>query len=353
MTLCGVNLVANKMTEVFVVRNLRLGYIPMIVSALFLSVSLFASTEQYRTYVAPTSAETMQRPCEYELTLRDASKRVNAVFVVIERGWQVGNLYFDRDVITFAERHNIALMLARHCRAKTEEDMDIIPEHGIGRALLQSLKHFAQLARHPELAESKIILLSFSGGGSMVARLVAYAPERILAAIEYAPGHREPIGIDTVDLPEASLSVPQFIIANGADDRCGTQRPYAYFEKYHQDAPLTFMVQNGVPHCCVMNVISIVLAWLEDVVEQRLSTNSKPLRAIDIDGAWRGFIKLEDSGIRAFQQPVWNVADAWIVSGGSHAPAEGEDAGWLPSKRFAERWLAFEKTRTHPITPLE
>src|SRR5580658_2804695 len=89
-----------------------------------------ASTEQYRTYVAPTSSETMQGPCEYELTLRDASRPVTAALVIIERGWQVGNLYFDSEVNSFAERHDLALVLARHCRAKTEgpnneEDMDI------------------------------------------------------------------------------------------------------------------------------------------------------------------------------------------------------------------------------------
>lgn len=90
----------------------------------------------------------MQLSCEYESTLRDASKPVKAVFVIIERGWQVGNLYFDPEVTAFAERHDLALLLARNCRAKTEEDMDIIPEHGVGRALLQSLNQFAQQSHH-------------------------------------------------------------------------------------------------------------------------------------------------------------------------------------------------------------
>jgi hypothetical protein len=158
--------------------------------ACLLCTSADARTEQYRTYVAPTSFESMQKPCEYELTLRDASKPVKAVFVIVERGWQVGNLYFDPAVTAFAERFDFALVLARHCRAKTEEDMDIIPEHGVGRALLQALNQFAQQSHHSELPESKLILISFSGGGSMVARMVGYAPERILAAIEYAPGSR-------------------------------------------------------------------------------------------------------------------------------------------------------------------
>jgi len=189
----------------------------------------------------------------------------------------------------------------------------------------------------------------------MVARMVAYAPERMLAAIEYAPGHREPIGINTVTLPEAALSVPQFIVANGADDRCGTQRPYSYFEKYHDRAPMTFMVQNKVPHCCVMNVTSIVLLWLDDVVNQRFPATDKPLETIDRKHAWEGFIKTEDSGVRSWKtEPVWSIADAWIApTSSATAPAGAQDAGWLPSKRFAEAWLAFEKAREHPITPLE
>jgi len=68
------------------------------------------TTEQYGTYVPPNSTETMQGPCEYELTLRDASKPVKAVFVIVERGWQVGNLYFDPEVTAFAERHDLALV---------------------------------------------------------------------------------------------------------------------------------------------------------------------------------------------------------------------------------------------------
>jgi hypothetical protein len=53
-----------------------------------------------------------------------------------------------------------------------------------------------------------------------------------------------------------------------------TQRPYAYFERYHDRAPLTSMVQNRVPHCCVMNVTPMVLLWLADVIAQQT-----PLRA--------------------------------------------------------------------------
>src|SRR5207253_1024902 len=152
-----------------------------------------ALTKQYRTYVDPGPAETMQDPCEFELTLRDASKPVKAVFVVVERGWQVGNLYFDPEVTAFAERRDVALVLARHCRSKTENDMDIIPEHGIGRALLEALNQFALQSKHPELAGSKLILFSFFRRRLFRGTMVAYASERIFAAIEYAPGTTNPL----------------------------------------------------------------------------------------------------------------------------------------------------------------
>ncbi len=51
---------------------------------ILLACPVSALTKQYRTYVDPGPAETMQGPCEYELTLRDASKPVKAVFVVVE-----------------------------------------------------------------------------------------------------------------------------------------------------------------------------------------------------------------------------------------------------------------------------
>jgi hypothetical protein len=43
--------------------------------------------------------------------------------------------------------------------------------------------------------------------------MLAYAPDRVLAGVESAPGHHDPIGIDTVKLPNAALSVPQLVIA--------------------------------------------------------------------------------------------------------------------------------------------
>jgi dienelactone hydrolase len=290
------------------------------------------------------------------MTLPDASRSTKGVFVLFERGWQFGNLYFDSDVTHFAAKHRLALLLAEHCRSKEREDIDAVPEHGIGRALVTALEQLAKNSHHPELATNKLILFSFSGGGSLVARMVGYIPERIIAAVEYAPSQYDPLGMDTIDLPKSALSVPQFVIANGADKISGTVRPYGYFARYYRvGAPLTFMLQNGVPHCCVMNVKQIVLQWLDDVVRQRRpEAGDVPLATIDKREGWFGFIRTQGSTAEdGWHEPVWNVVDEWIGPPAYRPPGGARQAGWLPSRSFADTWRAFEAERGHPITPLE
>jgi len=156
-------------------------------------------------------------------------------------------------VQAFARRHQFALMLPFHCRAKSEEmkgDMNVDASKGLGRALLAALTQFAESSKHPELARAKVILLGFSGTGSLVGRLAEYAPDRVVAAIASHPGHFEPLGVDTIKLSSKAASIPQLIVVGSDDAITGTERPYAYFRKYFdQGAPWTFVVQNKTPHC--------------------------------------------------------------------------------------------------------
>jgi hypothetical protein len=137
----------------------------------------------------------------------------------------------------------------------------------------------------------------------------------------------------------------------------GTKRPYEYFQRHRKkNAPLTFVVQNGVPHCCVANMTPLVLLWLGDVIRERGPTAAqKSLASVNEAHGWEGFIKTQMSAVKdQWKEPVWNASDAWIEPHDNHSSiAHAQDAGWLPSKRFAEAWLAFEQKREHPITPLE
>lgn len=357
----------------------------IVVAALWLSTLLIlqcydaeasgVTFRQYRTAVTPEAGETLQDRCYYQLLLPEADHPVRSVFVIFERGWQVGNLYYDPAVVDFAADHQIGLLLAQHCRSKEREDMDVIPEHGIGRALFTALKQFASASHHPELAQSALTFFSFSGGGSLVARMAGFAPDRTLAVIAYAPGQYEPLGMDTIDLPKKALEVPQLIMANGADNVNGTARPYIYFQKYRREgAPFTFVIQNRTPHCCVNNVVPLMLVWLDAVIgERRPTSNESPLRTVNQKQDWIGSLEVEDSGVKDdWHTKSWNVIGAEAKpqrektsDGGmseillsstvdENVPSHGRlVTSWLPSKAFANSWLEFEQTKEHPITPLE
>jgi hypothetical protein len=330
---------------------------------------------QYRTSVTPEAGETLQDRCSYQLLLPVADHPVRPIFVIFERGWQVGNLYYNSAMVNFAAEHEIGLLLAQYCRSREREDMDVVPEHGIGRALFTALKQFAADSHHPELAQSVLTFFSFSGGGSLVARMAGFAPDRTLAVIAYAPGQYEPLGMDTIDLAKDALVVPQLIIANGADNVNGTARPYLFFQKYRRvGAPLTFVIQNRTPHCCVANVVPLMLSWLDAVIHDRQpSLHGTQLRAINQKQEWLGLLKVEDSGVKDhWKTKSWNVTSAEAGPASEKAPVGAEPeillantsdkevptrgrlvASWLPSKAFVSSWLKFEKAREHPITPLE
>jgi dienelactone hydrolase len=332
-----------------------------------------AQTQDYQTSVVPQSGETLAGPCVYRLTLPKPERAVKGVFVIFDRGEQVRSLYSDAAVLQFATRGELGVVLALHCPAKGSNDIDVIPENGIGRALLTALDQFATASKHPELSRVALIYFGMSGAGSLAARMVNSVPQRTIAAIEYAPDSEDPVGIDTVNLNEKALAVPQFIIANGADTIVGTARPYAYFEQYRKlGAPLTFMIQNRTTHCCAANVIPVALPWLADVVRLREPSADGGMTRIDLTRGWLGTLDVRESGTREQDPPVkvWNAVGAETSPSAQQPlssslaldiPRSPDDTqvpgsakllpAWLPTREFAQTWQAFSQLETHPFTP--
>jgi len=101
----------------------------------------------------------------------------------------------------------------------------LTPPQGIARALFTALEQLAEPSGHQELASARLILMSFSGGGSLVARLAGYAPDRVIAAIPADPSQFDPLGMDTVNLSQTALAIPQLILTGSAAPVSGTKRP--------------------------------------------------------------------------------------------------------------------------------
>jgi dienelactone hydrolase len=323
-----------------------------------LIVPSFAEAQSFETTVAPLASETLAGPCRYDLTLPAGQRVVRAVWVTFDRGQDIMKFYSDGDVVAFARRHDLALMMPHQCPAKNApggpKEMDMDPSHGVARALFTALNQFAQQSGHTELSSSKLILLGFSGTGALFAHFVGYAPDRILASIPTDPGHYDPVGVDNVHLSPAAILVPELIMAGGADKVSGTERPYRYFRLYRdRGASWAFIVQNKTPHCCIINAKSLILSWLDQIIKLRQPSSAKPLREVDDRRGWAGYIRTCPSEVHdGWGTPTWDVCDASILQMGRAAPPGMIPSGWLPSRQVAKEWLAFINEPTHPTTSL-
>lgn len=317
--------------------------------------SLFLEKE---TIVTPLPSEDISGPCHYSIKIPPGNEHVRGVWLIFDRGRDVHELASDPDVLGFARRFSLALMLQSHCPGKLaddHEDMNMDPAHGLGPSLLRALDQFAGETHHPELPEANLILLGFSGTGPLTGRFIAEYPNRILAGILSAPGHFPPQGISTVQLSRDAQQVPELIIAGGADDRSGTQAPYDYFLKYRRlGAPWTFVVQNQSPHCCTANAKKLMLDWLSVVIEKRMPSKAGfPMRKVSDKGGWRGLIHTEQTDIQdSFHLHTFNVVRAEIRPGGKVDSPASREASWLPTDSVANEWLSFTEQKSHPILPL-
>jgi dienelactone hydrolase len=313
------------------------------------------------TSVAPRNDEDVVEPCRYEITLTAPSHSIKGIWVIFERSLGTLQYFRDVDVRTFARRHDFALLFPFHCRSKSDTggDMNVDPNRGLGRMLFAALAQLAERSGHPELTSAKLILLGFSGTGSLVARLTEYAPDRVIASIPTHAGHFDPLGMDTVTLSQRATAIPQLILVGSADAVSGTQRPYDYFRRhFDRGAPWTFVVQNQVPHCCIMNAKALTLEWLDAVVVRRLTRST---------GRY-GFILIEPTDARGCpgqtapvrtslclgSQDTWGGQN-WSVSSAAVAkrpiaPKGMMPAGWLPTDTFGQHWKSFITEPRHSVT---
>ena len=330
-----------------------------LVFLLWLTIGLSANGEirpsDFTATVEPVPGENLAGPCRFELTIPCPAKRVRAVWITYDRGFDISRDYSDAEVRVFAQKEAIALILARQCPATIpptgeQGEMDMEMSRGVARSMFAALDDFARQTGHPEISNAKLIVLGFSGIGAMFGHFVRYAPDRVLAAILANPGQTEPYGIKDMALDPTAFAVPQFIITGGIDDRGGTQRPWDYFNRHwSRGAPWAYLVQNGLPHCCVINAKTLILEWIEEIVKLRRPASNTPLRTINVGKGWRGFIRPCENGKRdTWGGPDWNVCDASIQPAGMPVPTGRVAGGWFPTHRVATDWLMFIREQKHP-----
>jgi hypothetical protein len=198
------------------------------VSAVGLRVGAQTHLHEFTATVVARSDENLVENCTFKMTIPEPNKPVRAVWLTYDRGFDIMKYYDDPAVVMFAQRQELALVLAHQCPAKdppTREtgEMDMDVSRGVARSIDAALGDFAKQSGHAEIASAKLIVLGFSGMGAMFAQYVKYDPSRVLAAILANPGQGVPYGMETVNLSDEALAVPQFIIVGAIDSRGGTQ----------------------------------------------------------------------------------------------------------------------------------
>jgi len=318
---------------------MRPGLLIPLAAAICLSFARDRTLPEHKTLVAPSAGEDILQPCEYRLVIPAPSRPIRAVWTIYDRGPDHLKWFHDSDVQKLAADHRVALVLAMHCRSRDREDMNVLPERGIGRALFTALDQFAESENRPELRTVPLIHQGWSGAGSLVGRMAGYRSERYLAGIAYAPGQYEPLGMDTIQLSAEAIRAPQLIVANGADTVNGTERPYSYFRKYFdQGAPWTFALQNRTPHCCLQNAKELILAWTRSVLERGPSCRES------------GYIVPQPASLLdEWKTPVLNAQSARAGAGRNAGRVRELSAGCLPSRAFTREWLRFENRFAPPV----
>jgi hypothetical protein len=311
-------------------------------AALPLLIALHGAAQQpsvTSAEIPPVEGETAAGPCRFELTIPNSEVATRAVCVIYDRGRETTDFYNDPELYRFAEKNRLAILWAKHCPAAAGADIDPNPSAGLGRSLFKALDQLAVSSQHGELSSSKVVLFGFGLDAVLAARLPGFAPGRVLASIVYAPDPP----VESVVLDAAPAAVPQMVIANGADAPENVAAAHEYFRKnFASGAPWAYLIQNGVPrHGGLGNVKNVVFSWLESILETVPDTTGPTVvRNTQRSGYWL-YLRTEQNGARATAAKTEKV--------GSGEPGGFTGAGWVPSKKAAQAWQAFERKSSHPV----
>lgn len=307
---------------------------------------------QYKATDVPRAGENIAQPCEYQASSPAGRNTVKAAWVTYDRGPDITSFYSDPAVLDFAKQNDLAMVLAIQCPAiRTREagEMDMYPEHGLGRSLFSALKTLGKESGHLELANAKLIVLGFSGTGAYFG-FVAFAPDRVLAAILTNPGQTDPDNVDKIVLDRKGIAVPELIVVGGHDTVGGTAKSYTFFQRnYSLGSPSVYLVQNNIPHCCINNTRSFMLDWLQEVIRARRPVEGKPLLAMSAYRGWYGSIQpCKPAYSDHWGLPLWDVCDAHLATTLKGLPTQEMPAGFFPTESLGREWLAYVKQLTHP-----
>lgn len=241
-----------------------------------------------------------------------------------------------------AKKHRCALLSPSYEQPeKADCQMWCDPRKGSAQAFLKALELLAEKSQHPELTQLPWALWGHSGGGHWCGGMAILYPQRTVAAwLRSGVPLVDPIAskgnIQNYSINEAVLEVPLMCNVGTkegvtvVDDRFAGVWPanLEFFNNLRsRGALIATSVDPLTSHECG-NQRYLAIPWLDECLSQRLP--DQPGQAL---------------------KPM-NANQAWLIAHGSDSPVSSDpnsnsaDAlkwSWLPSERFAKKWIQYSK----------
>jgi len=82
-------------------------------AVLVTSMPVIAQLQQYKTTDPPRAGENIDQPCKYQASFPTGERLVKGAWVTYDRGPDITKFYSDPEVLAFAEKNDLAMVLAR------------------------------------------------------------------------------------------------------------------------------------------------------------------------------------------------------------------------------------------------
>jgi pimeloyl-ACP methyl ester carboxylesterase len=217
----------------------------------------------------------------------------------------------------FATDHHLALVGCSirdkpHDQGFIEEYVDV--KRGSGQALLDTMKTFAQKAKHPELASAPFLMWGMSAGGQFNYEFTAWKPERVAAFVVNKGGIYY-----TALTSKAARQVPGILFIGGKDLDSRISTISGLFAVNRRGGALWALAEEPDVAHVVGKSRDVTLVFFEDALARRVGPDGA-LKAIDDKTGVIGDLKTKTIAATAVRTST-------------------ESTAWFLSERVAQAWL--------------
>jgi predicted esterase len=287
-------------------------------------------TQDIKWEIKPRATDNFSKAA-FRIWIPENVKRLRGLLVLM-KGWNKNGLSLaDQEIWrTFASKNRFALVAGflqsdmatlkgpnwmNHCYWMTER--------GSGKALIDALKKFSELADRPEIENLPMLMWGHSAGGQFNYSFACYAPERIIGFVSIK-------GVYYFSKATSQTrKVPAMFILGENDHYKQIPKVMSLFKKQRSlGARWAVAVEPNAGHK-IGKSNDLILPFFNALIEKQLKdekNNYKDMKPVKPLDDWLGNLK------------------TFSIYPYKEYPGDIKEAAWLPDKNVAEVWQRFVTT---------